>query len=221
MGAIAQPPRDRFYFPVASSAIGSAAPDAINSACMQPPFWKLEAWKLWAAAGFPPACWSCRFRWPGRCPLAVSLRVVRAGSAAVGDPVAGVRMAPRPLRRAFCSPISAAFCGTWATATGCATRCRTTAICRLGADAAAARIQHGAGALLWALRPGRVLVRRATGSTRWRWPLRPSCGPAGTGRFAHYFRPWDQLGYSQVDNGLVNQLAPWTAFTGSALCWLR
>jgi apolipoprotein N-acyltransferase len=26
--------------------------------------------------------------------------------------------------------------------------------------------------------------------------------------------PWDQLGYSQVDNGLVNQLAPWTGVYG-------
>ena len=26
--------------------------------------------------------------------------------------------------------------------------------------------------------------------------------------------PWDQLGYSQVDNALVNQLAPWTGVYG-------
>ena len=26
--------------------------------------------------------------------------------------------------------------------------------------------------------------------------------------------PWDQLGYSQVDNGIVNRLAPWTGVYG-------
>ena len=63
---------------------------------------------------------------------------------------------------------------------------------------------------------GLVLVRRATGSTR----LGAGCGAgsvgcAGTGCGAHYqsFHGIN-LGYSQVDNALVNQLAPWTGVYG-------
>ena len=48
-----------------------------------------------------------------------------------------------------------------------------------------------------------VLVRRATDSTRL---------ALAAARITSV--PWDQLGYSQVDNALVNQLAPWTGVYG-------
>ncbi len=49
----------------------------------------------------------------------------------------------------------------------------------------------------------------------WRSPPRRSSGPAlelAAARITSV--PWDQLGYSQVDNALVNQLAPWTGVYG-------
>ena len=62
---------------------------------------------------------------------------------------------------------------------------------------------------------GVALVRRATGSTR----LALACAPflwaaleLAAARITSV--PWDQLGYSQVDNALVNQLAPWTGVYG-------
>ena len=60
---------------------------------------------------------------------------------------------------------------------------------------------------------GLMLVRRATGkhATRPSSPRRFS-GWRSTLLAARFTSvPWDQLGYSQVDNGMVNQLAPWTA----------
>jgi apolipoprotein N-acyltransferase len=61
-----------------------------------------------------------------------------------------------------------------------------------------------------------MLVRkRRRGARGGRWPLRPCCGPAlelAASRITSV--PWDQLGYSQVDNTLVNQLAPWTGVYG-------
>jgi apolipoprotein N-acyltransferase len=60
-----------------------------------------------------------------------------------------------------------------------------------------------------------MLVRRATGST----PLALAAAPIlwtafelAAARITSV--PWDQLGYSQVDNELVNQLAPWTGVYG-------
>src|SRR5580693_6054049 len=56
-----------------------------------------------------------------------------------------------------------------------------------------------------------MLVRRATGSTRLALLAAPFLWTGlelAAARITSV--PWDQLGYSQVDNGLVNQLAPWT-----------
>ena len=56
-----------------------------------------------------------------------------------------------------------------------------------------------------------VLVRRATGSTRLALLAAPFLWTAmelAAARITSF--PWDQLGYSQVDNGILNQLAPWT-----------
>jgi apolipoprotein N-acyltransferase len=62
---------------------------------------------------------------------------------------------------------------------------------------------------------GVLLVRRATGSTRLALAFAPFLWTAlelAAARITSV--PWDQLGYSQVDNGLVNQLAPWTGVYG-------
>ena len=62
---------------------------------------------------------------------------------------------------------------------------------------------------------GVMLVRKATGSTRLTLAAAPVLW-AGLELAASRITsvPWDQLGYSQVDNGLVNQLAPWTGVYG-------
>ncbi|MGD0730404.1 MAG: apolipoprotein N-acyltransferase [Terracidiphilus sp.] len=62
---------------------------------------------------------------------------------------------------------------------------------------------------------GVALVRKATGSTRLALAAAPVLW-AGLELAASRITsvPWDQLGYSQVDNGLVNQLAPWTGVYG-------
>jgi apolipoprotein N-acyltransferase len=60
-----------------------------------------------------------------------------------------------------------------------------------------------------------MLVRQASGSTRAALALAPVFWVAlelAASRITSV--PWDQLGYSQVDNGLVNQLAPWSGVYG-------
>ena len=62
---------------------------------------------------------------------------------------------------------------------------------------------------------GVMLIRRATGSTRLALAVAPILWAAlelAAARITSV--PWDQLGYSQVDNALVNQLAPWTGVYG-------
>lgn len=60
-----------------------------------------------------------------------------------------------------------------------------------------------------------MLVRRAAGSAGWALAAAPLVWVAldlAAARITSV--PWDQLGYSQVDNALVNQLAPWTGVYG-------
>ncbi len=62
---------------------------------------------------------------------------------------------------------------------------------------------------------GLALVRRATGSTRMALVFAPFLWTGldlAAARITSV--PWDQLGYSQVDNALINQLAPWTGVYG-------
>jgi apolipoprotein N-acyltransferase len=60
-----------------------------------------------------------------------------------------------------------------------------------------------------------ALVQKASGNTRLALAAAPIFW-AGLELAAARITsvPWDQLGYSQVDNGLVNQLAPWTGVYG-------
>src|SRR3569833_3086022 len=65
---------------------------------------------------------------------------------------------------------------------------------------------------------GLMLVRQATGKPRLALLAAPFLWVAldlAAARITSV--PWDQLGYSQVDNGLVNQLAPWTGVYGISL----
>ena len=62
---------------------------------------------------------------------------------------------------------------------------------------------------------GLAFVQKATGSTRLALAFAPVLWVAlelAAARITSV--PWDQLGYSQVDNALVNQLAPWTGVYG-------
>ena len=62
---------------------------------------------------------------------------------------------------------------------------------------------------------GLLLVRRATGSVRLALAFAPFLWTGldlAAARITSV--PWDQLGYSQVDNALINQLAPWTGVYG-------
>jgi len=67
------------------------------------------------------------------------------------------------------------------------------------------------GVFGWAV----VLVRRASGNTRMALAAAPVLWTALELVAARLTSvPWDQLGYSQVDNTLVNWLAPWTGVYG-------
>jgi len=62
---------------------------------------------------------------------------------------------------------------------------------------------------------GLALVHRATGSTRLALAFAPFLWTGldlAAARITSV--PWDQLGYSQVDNAMINQLAPWTGVYG-------
>jgi apolipoprotein N-acyltransferase len=67
------------------------------------------------------------------------------------------------------------------------------------------------GIFTWAV----VLVRRATGDIRWALAAAPLLWTAldlAAARITSV--PWDQLGYSQVDNTFLTHLAPWTGVYG-------
>ena len=60
-----------------------------------------------------------------------------------------------------------------------------------------------------------AMVKRATGKTRAALAVAPICWTALELAAAHITSvPWDQLGYSQVDNTLVTQIAPWAGVYG-------
>lgn len=178
--------------------------------CMQ-----RNGWKLWAAAGLsagllelpfplagPMPAWRGVFAWVGLAPLLWAL--MRATDA------------KRPLRLSFLLGYAAGFlwyCGNcyWVRDT----------MMRYGdmPPMAPTLLLMGYSAVLglyWGVFGLCVAqVRRATGSVRWALAAAPVVWVAlelAAARITSV--PWDQLGYSQVDRGTANLLAPWTGVYG-------
>ena len=179
--------------------------------------WKLGSWKLWAAAvlsagllelPFPIAgpmpAWRSVFAWFGLVPLLWALL----------SP--GCADSPRPLRRGF---LIAYLCGVLWYMGNCYW-VRDTMLhygdMPLGAPTLLLigySLVLGLYFGLFGL--GVVLVRRATGSTRLALAFAPILWTAlelAAARITSV--PWDQLGYSQVDNQEVTQLATWAGVYG-------
>jgi apolipoprotein N-acyltransferase len=184
---------------------------------MQPPFWKLGAWKLWAAAGLsagflelpfplagPMPPWRGVFAWVGLVPL---LWAVLSPACVDGR---------RPLRRAF---LLAYLCGFLWYMGNCYwvrdTMSRYGDMPPMAPTLLLIGYSLVLGLYFGLFGLGVALVRRATCSTRLALAAAPILW-AGLELAASRITsvPWDQLGYSQVDNGLLNQLAPWTGVYG-------
>jgi len=176
-----------------------------------------RSWKLWAAAGlsagllelpFPLAgplpVWRSAFAWFALVPL---LAAILSPACAEG---------PRPLRRAF---LVSYLCGVLWYAGNCywvrdvmmqyGDMPPTAPTLLLLGYSMVLGLYFGLFGL------GMALVRRASGSARLALALAPILWAAlelAAARITSV--PWDQLGYSQVDNALVNQLAPWTGVYG-------
>ena len=183
-------------------------------------FWNAGAWKLWAAAGlsagllelpFPLAgplpVWRSVFAWFGLVPL-LSAILSQAGTEQ-----------PRPLRRAF---LLAYVCGVLWYMGNCYwirdTMLRYGDLPPLAPTLLLVGYSLVLGLYFGLFGLGVALVRRATGSTRLALAAAPILW-AGLELAASRITsvPWDQLGYSQVDNALVNQLAPWTGVYGISI----
>jgi apolipoprotein N-acyltransferase len=173
--------------------------------------------KFWAAAGlsaallelpFPLAgplpAWRTVFAWFGLVPLLWAI-LSKAGSDQ-----------PRPLRRAF---LLAYFCGILWYAGNCywvrdvmgqyGDMPPTAPTLLLLGFSMVLGLYFG----LFGLGVG--FVKQATGSTRLALTSAPIFWAAlelAASRITSV--PWDQLGYSQVDNSIVNELAPWTGVYG-------
>jgi apolipoprotein N-acyltransferase len=184
---------------------------------MQSTFWKRGVWKLWAAAilsagllelPFPLAgplpVWRTVFAWFGLVPLLWALL-----SPACVDH-------PRPLRRGF---LIGYLCGVLWYMGNCYwvrdTMLRYGDMPPMAPTLLLIGYSMVLGLYFGLFGWGVVLVRRATGSTRLALAFAPVLWAAlelVASRITSV--PWDQLGYSQVDNTLVNQLAPWTGVYG-------
>ena len=184
---------------------------------MQSTFWKQGTWKLWAAAvlsagllelPFPLAgpmpVWRSVFAWFGLVPLLWALL-----SPACAD-------APRPLRRGF---FVGYLCGVLWYMGNCYwvrdTMLRYGDMPPMAPTLLLIGYSMVLGLYFGLFGLGLALVRRATGSTRLALAFAPALWAAlelAASRITSV--PWDQLGYSQVDNTLVNQLAPWTGVYG-------
>jgi len=184
---------------------------------MQRHFLNAGAWKLFAAAAlsagllelpFPLAgplpVWRSVFAWFGLVPLLLAIL-----SQACVD-------SPRPLRRSF---LLSWFCGVLWYAGNCYwvrnVMLQYGDMPPFAPSLLLAGYSLVLGLYFGLLGLGVMLVRRASGSTRWALASAPVLW-AGLELAASRLTsvPWDQLGYSQVDNTLVNQLAPWTGVYG-------
>jgi apolipoprotein N-acyltransferase len=179
---------------------------------MQRPFWK-----LWAAAALaagllempfplagPMPAWRGVFAWFGLVPLLWAIL-----SPACVDGL-------RPLRRAF---LLAYFCGFLWYMGNCYwvrdTMSRYGDMPPLAPTLLLIGYSLVLGLYFGLFGLGVALVRRASGSTRLALAAAPILWTGlelAASRITSV--PWDQLGYSQVDNGIVNQLAPWTGVYG-------
>jgi apolipoprotein N-acyltransferase len=184
---------------------------------MQSTFWKQGTWKLWAAAAlsagllelpFPLAgplpIWRSVFAWFGLVPLLWALLSPACAAA------------PRPLRRGF---LIGYLCGVLWYMGNCYwvrdTMLRYGDMPPMAPTLLLIGYSMVLGLYFGLFGLGVVLVRRATGSTRLALAFAPVLWAAlelAASRITSV--PWDQLGYSQVDNALVNQLAPWTGVYG-------
>jgi apolipoprotein N-acyltransferase len=184
---------------------------------MRRSFWKRGTWKLWVAAilsagllelPFPLAgplpLWRTVFAWFGLVPLLWAIL-----SPACAD-------APRPLRRGF---LLAYLCGVLWYLGNCYwvrdTMSRYGDMPPLAPTLLLLGFSLVLGLYFGLFGLGVMLVRRATGSTRLALAAAPILWAAlelAAARITSV--PWDQLGYSQVDNALLNQLAPWTGVYG-------
>jgi len=178
---------------------------------------KGDSLKLWAAAGLsagllelpfpiagPMPAWRSVFAWIGLVPLLWAILL----------PASVER--PRPLRRAF---LLAYFCGFLWYCGNCYwvrdTMSRYGDMPPMAPTLLLIGFSLVLGLYFGLFGLGVMLVRRASGSTRLALAAAPVLWAAqelAASRITSV--PWDQLGYSQVDNALVNQLAPWTGVYG-------
>jgi apolipoprotein N-acyltransferase len=178
---------------------------------------RYQPWKLWAAAGLsagllelpfplagPMPVWRSVFAWFGLVPLLWAIL-----SPACVE-------APRPFRRVF---LLAYVCGILWYAGNCYWIYDTMLIHGGLPPAVSLLLLLGyslvLGLYFGLFGLGVVLVRRATGSTKLALAAAPIFWAAlelAASRITSV--PWDQLGYSQVDNMVLNQLAPWTGVYG-------
>lgn len=176
-----------------------------------------DSWKLWAASGLsagllelpfplagPMPPWRAAFAWIGLVPLLC----------AILSPAALSR--PRPLRRAF---LLAYFCGFLWFCGNCYwvrdTMMRYGDMPPMAPTLLLIGFSLVLGLYFGFFGLGVMLVRRASGNTPFALLAAPVLWTAlelAAARITSV--PWDQLGYSQVDHGLVNQLAPWTGVYG-------
>ena len=189
---------------------------------MQSTFWKQGTWKLWAAAvlsagmlelPFPLAgpmpIWRSVFAWFGLVPLLWALL-------SPACPSQTEQATPRPLRRGF---LIGYLCGVLWYMGNCYwvrdTMLRYGDMPPMAPTLLLIGYSMVLGLYFGLFGWGVALVRRATSSTRLALAFAPVLWAAlelAASRITSV--PWDQLGYSQVDNTLVNQLAPWTGVYG-------
>ena len=176
-----------------------------------------HAWKLWAAAGLSAGLLELPF------PLAGPLPAGRSVFAWFGlVPLLWAILSPqteacpRPVRRAFCLAYLSGFLWYMGNCYWVRdTMAQYGEMPPLAPTLLLVGFSLVLGLYFGVFGLAVMLVRRATGSTRMALAAAPLIWAAlelAASRITSV--PWDQLGYSQVDNTLVNQLAPWTGVYG-------
>ena len=194
----------------------------------------VRRWRPWAAAGLsagllelpfpfagPMPPWRSVFAWFALVPLLWALLSDSSdkdkGVTRVGHPPSGVEPDRRhPLRRAF---LISYLCGVLWYAGNCYwirdTMMHYGDMPPLAPELLTLGFSLVLGLYFGIFGLGLVVVRRATGSTRVALAVAPFLWVGldlAAARITSV--PWDQLGYSQIDNALINQLAPFTGVYG-------